>query len=342
MKIYLLTFAVCILVAIGLTACGDTGSGQPSKATATAVPPKATVTIAASPMPTHASAGTLSYEEIQSTFQRIWNEDKKIQDTERRYKRVRDYRLSLNGKKVTGWHGWVFQVYEEKGGDAYVGMLFEDPYKDGPTVPKEDYELEDTTGRFDLEISDRSQIQSLKIGEEVVFSGTIRETEESGAVGAIVVSMMQPANIQEATPELPADLQDVVITLGRTECFGACPIYKLTIKGDGTVEYEGEQFVAITGTVTSAISAEDVRKLVSEFEKVDYFSLNNSYTSEDVTDSPSANTSITIGGRQKSINHYLGDDSTPPKLTILEDKIDDITNSDQWISKKPEPTKTVP
>ncbi len=42
-------------------------------------------------------------------------------------------------------------------------------------------------------------------------------------------------------------MKDVVITLERTQCFGSCPVYKLTVYGDGRVVYEGGGFVKIKG-----------------------------------------------------------------------------------------------
>ena len=103
------------------------------------------------------------------------------------------------------------------------------------------------------------------------------------------------------------------------------------IKGDGTVIYSGVQFVKITGIQESTISIDAVEQLLMEFEKADYFSLNDSYTKFGKSDMPSANTSISLGGQTKSVNHYLGDSTAPESLTELEDKIDEIVNSDQWI-----------
>lgn len=124
---------------------------------------------------------------------------------------------------------------------------------------------------------------------------------------------------------------DLVITLERTPCFGACPVYSLAIRGDGTVNYEGKDFVKVKGTARTTISMDQVYKLVHEFEKADYFSLKDSYTERTATDMPSVITSITTGGRTKKIEHYHGDFSAPEKLTELEYMIDQIVNADQWI-----------
>ena len=125
--------------------------------------------------------------------------------------------------------------------------------------------------------------------------------------------------------------QDVVITLERTACFGTCPVYSLTIRGDGTVVYDGKEFVEVKGTTETTISQDQVDQLISEFEKVDYFSLNDNYTERTITDAPTVITSIRLNGKIKTIKHYHGDLSAPEKLAELEDRIDEIVNSDQWI-----------
>ena len=127
------------------------------------------------------------------------------------------------------------------------------------------------------------------------------------------------------------DIDGVVITLERTACYGFCPIYSLTIKGNGTVLYEGEDFVETVGKAETVISREKVEQLLSEFEKIDYDSLKDSYTERTITDAPSVITSITRNGKTKTIEHYHGDFNAPEKLTELEDKIDEIVDSEQWI-----------
>lgn len=124
--------------------------------------------------------------------------------------------------------------------------------------------------------------------------------------------------------------QQTVITLQRTACFGFCPIYKLTIYGDGRVVYEGERFVKETGTRTTKISRAAVRQLVKEFKQVNYFTLSDSYTGGH-TDAPSAITSLTLGKQQKTVNHYMAAPDAPETLKALEDKIDQVVNSQQWI-----------
>ena len=132
---------------------------------------------------------------------------------------------------------------------------------------------------------------------------------------------------------------DDSITLERTACFGTCPMYKVTITSDGTVSFDGKRFTKTTGIAKGKISAHDFRQLVSEFEKINYFSLPDSYAPgtpvcpERITDMPSAYTSIRLNGKTKSVSHYYGCGTSGAleKLTALEKKIDEVAGTQKWI-----------
>ena len=136
-----------------------------------------------------------------------------------------------------------------------------------------------------------------------------------------------------ASPSSAAPTQNtfsgLMITMERTACHGTCPVYKLTIQGNGDVTYNGQDFVQVKGKQTAGLSLAQIQELVSAFEQAKFFTLRD-YTHEDTTDSPSAITSITLNGKTKTINHYYGDNSAPQALFDLESKIDEITNSKQW------------
>lgn len=121
---------------------------------------------------------------------------------------------------------------------------------------------------------------------------------------------------------------DVVITMYRSVCYGACPVYSLTIYGNGTVVYEGEMYVKVTGEQTSEISQEKIQEIVDEFYRIDYFSLDDVYDLP-ITDIPHTIASIRINGKYKSIYNRAG---APKELKELENRIDEITNSKQWVS----------
>jgi hypothetical protein len=120
------------------------------------------------------------------------------------------------------------------------------------------------------------------------------------------------------------DLNQAVITLFETGCFGKCPNYTLEIHGDGTVEYEGFHYVDRKGKHRGRISKKEFEALVAVFRKADYFSLEDFYTflppDMDVTarsqgcvsltrigvlsdDTHGVVTSIQIGGHSKTIRN---------------------------------------
>jgi hypothetical protein len=139
---------------------------------------------------------------------------------------------------------------------------------------------------------------------------------------------------------------DTVITLERTECFGTCPSYKLSISANGEVVFVGQRFVKRVGKVKGRISPDQLKQLIAEFERINYFSLKDDYgmsggfgptPSEDCpemwTDHPAAYTSLTINGKTKKVAHYhgcKGNDATE-KLTRLENRIDEIVNTERWV-----------
>jgi hypothetical protein len=133
-----------------------------------------------------------------------------------------------------------------------------------------------------------------------------------------------------------SSLKDVQITMERTSCYGTCPVYTLMIKGDGTVTYEGRDFVKVKGKQVSHISQDKVRELVEKFHKIEYFSLEDSYTYKLnvngsrilVHDLPTTKTSMTIEGKTKNVDNYYG---APEKLKELEDLIDEVCNSKMWV-----------
>ncbi len=138
----------------------------------------------------------------------------------------------------------------------------------------------------------------------------------------------------------PAAAQEpqVAVTLERTPCFGACPVYTVTIYTDGTVVYQGERFVDVTGEQTANIDPATVDQLVAGFEAAGYFDWNDDYTDMHISDLPTITTSVTRDGETKQIVRYAGDDSAPLALPYLENWIDIVANTQQWTGKEASPT----
>ena len=123
--------------------------------------------------------------------------------------------------------------------------------------------------------------------------------------------------------------------MDRLGCEGRCPVYNLTILADGTVTYEGFAHVAIEGTQGAMLNTNQVQLLILQIERADFFSLEDAYYAGGL-DLPSVIISITMNGTNKKIFHMgpmCGDGPTdPPRaLCSLEDGVDMMVNSYQWI-----------
>jgi hypothetical protein len=137
------------------------------------------------------------------------------------------------------------------------------------------------------------------------------------------------------------DLKDLLITMKQENqcgCIGCCATYSVTISGDGTVTYEGTSAVKVTGKQVYSIQIDQVKELVREFYRVDFFSLKDKYTSVDKGDgtyeiidhAAPVTTSITIRGRTKSVYDFYG---APEKLKELEKKIYEISGVGVYVKR---------
>ncbi len=142
-----------------------------------------------------------------------------------------------------------------------------------------------------------------------------------------------PISVSQSVPS------DSEITLFRTDCYGGCAVYTVTIHADGTVLYQGGENARTRGKIDGRISQEKVKELIAAFNEINYFSLDDRYDhgSKDCpkwgTDMPFAVTKLTLNKKQKTVKHYLGCGGSPVlgKLSWLENKIDEAVNVKQWI-----------
>ncbi|MBZ0287154.1 MAG: DUF6438 domain-containing protein, partial [Anaerolineae bacterium] len=144
-------------------------------------------------------------------------------------------------------------------------------------------------------------------------------------VGTAAVSAQEPAS-------------EPVITLERTACFGTCPVYSVSIFADGTVNYNGTDFVSVTGEQTNQIDPATVSQMVEAMTESGYFEWDEAYQDQSVTDLATVTTSVTRDGETHQIVHYLGDFSAPVALSFLEQWIDDMAWTGMWTGVMADPS----
>jgi Domain of unknown function (DUF6438) len=148
------------------------------------------------------------------------------------------------------------------------------------------------------------------------------------------------------------DQSKVAITLERSACFGPCPVYKVTIHGDGRVifttatepvdqvdevhrRFAQSDGVLLPGTYEDRISAADVAALVEKFQAARFWKLRNAYRTP-VTDSPTYVVTFDTGKSRKTVIDYVGGQSgMPHSVTELEEAVDRVAGTDRWVRGTP-------
>lgn len=163
------------------------------------------------------------------------------------------------------------------------------------------------------------------------------------------VSQLNPPCPQKMTSEIfslylekgiPGDAK---ITLRRTNCYGTCPVYRLSIYGNGKVIFKGQEYVKKTGKAMHTISDEKVKQIFSLFNEVDFFSFQDEYLSEEdgctmATDHPSSIISIKIDDYEKRthVDHGCFGIEKLGNLYELEKDIVKLSGAKSWMNDKDE------
>jgi len=149
-------------------------------------------------------------------------------------------------------------------------------------------------------------------------------------------------------------IDSVIVKLTRVSA-GVGPGYSLTIYGHGIVIYEGIDNVKIKGKIEKPISEGKMMALLSEFKNSGFFSLKENYMVTETSGRPYTILSIAMPSSEgqmitKKVTHYNGDKSIPEQLNNLENKLDEIIESEKLIGypvdqdiieKKAEPIEKV-
>ena len=155
----------------------------------------------------------------------------------------------------------------------------------------------------------------------------------------LVACARQPQPAAVPGMESAAAGDPAVVTLERTPCFGTCPVYTVSISRSGMVRFTGRHHTAQTGQATATIPAARVDSLIAELDRAGYFELADAYVMDSpacglyATDSPTVITSVTHGGTTKTIRHDRGCSGAPPELSRLEQRIDEVAETEKWVGR---------
>ena len=152
------------------------------------------------------------------------------------------------------------------------------------------------------------------------------------SVFALIAALLILSQVVTVPAEESADFDEsIVISLERGMCFGTCPVYTVSLFGNGTVLWSGEMYVETTGNDTREINPADVYALFQSLQDGGFFELNESYTAYEITDMPFVVLTVRNETLSKEVHHYHGDMSAPENLSLMEDTVDLVANTTHWI-----------
>lgn len=155
------------------------------------------------------------------------------------------------------------------------------------------------------------------------------------ALSGAALASCAPDNTVATSGALPGikDRNTLRIELVRTACYGACPMYGVEIRGDGTVTYCGLHFVSQVGERSRKVADAEVSGLVAQFQSANFLTLNDEYAAG-ATDGPTYAVTIAYDDISKSVIDYRGEEAgMPVSVTALEDAIDRIAGTSEWIGQ---------
>lgn len=95
--------------------------------------------------------------------------------------------------------------------------------------------------------------------------------------------------------------KDFSLSIEKTSCRGTCPGYVAKIDAKGYLVYEGSRNVKNIGKFTKTLSSTQLKQLVAEFNKAQFFTLQDKYDSDGIADLPVCTISYTNRGKSKTV-----------------------------------------
>ena len=124
-------------------------------------------------------------------------------------------------------------------------------------------------------------------------------------VAAIGVPIDQPVKSRTREPITPhiAVWESVSLSLSRRAHGGSGPDFDVTVHGNGLVEYEGRSGVKYTGRHCALVRRPVVERLVEEFQRARFLSLEDRYVA-DMATADSVEMKMSFDGRSKGVYVY--------------------------------------
>ena len=145
------------------------------------------------------------------------------------------------------------------------------------------------------------------------------------------------ASCSTTTPTID---NDTVVKLKRTACYGSCPVYTVSVKANGVVEYEGHEYVAFKGFQTASLPKESIEQIEKELIKVKFLKMKSHLDSGSwgcfisATDSSHIIIEGTVKNKKKAVSTYLGCESKQvDEVRSLAHYMDQVAGTSKWVKE---------
>ncbi len=151
-----------------------------------------------------------------------------------------------------------------------------------------------------------------------------------------------PAKVAQS-PVTEADLKGFQVYLQRQACRADCPEYAVMARGDGTVDFEGVRFTAVTGSRQATLDRDDLTALVRAVRKAQFFAIDDEYhpggkkCEAHILDGKPLIVGATLHGKTQILHVDTGCSNLPAAITGLIADIDRITGTERWVTPKAAP-----
>lgn len=112
------------------------------------------------------------------------------------------------------------------------------------------------------------------------------------------------------------------------------PVYKITVHGNGAVEYVGEQNVRVRGPQASSLNEEQVQAILAGFDRADFFSLEDQAFAWGYHGGR-VRVRITVDGKTKEVSsdtdHVGAKSGLQAKFVATAANLDKIIGTDRWV-----------
>jgi Domain of unknown function (DUF6438) len=134
---------------------------------------------------------------------------------------------------------------------------------------------------------------------------------------------------------------DTLVKLEQTACYGECPVFQVGVKKDGTVVFEGIEYVASKGLHTKTLSKEKLDQIEIALKSAKFTSFRSNLDTGTwgcisyKTDHSRIIIEASINNKRKAVLTYLGCNSKQVDDVIdLSKKIETIIGLSEWVEVK--------